>query len=136
MLESEALARSPSNSMVVPCWIEAVSKVFVEVLVGTIESSWSSLRSDFTYLCPSPIALLHNFRDCPAFGLGFAAENILNDHGGREGGGDVEDFEIAVITRLSVKKRKELPLMMKRQAGKILTTTSPNAYPPKPCSTY
>jgi hypothetical protein len=57
-----------------------------------------SLRARYariTYLCPSPIPLLNNLRNRPSFRRSFAREHVLDHHGGRESGGDVEDFEVA-----------------------------------------
>jgi hypothetical protein len=58
-----------------------------------------AMLASLTYLRPSPIPLLNNLRNRPALRIGFAAENILDDHGGRESRGDVEDFEVTVITQ-------------------------------------
>ena len=70
------------------------------------------LDSLATYLRPSPSPLLNNLRNSPALRICFAAENVLDDHGGCEGCGDVEDFEIAVITQMSVQVH-ELPFVSK-----------------------
>jgi hypothetical protein len=100
MLESEAPARSPPYSMVVPCWITLISKDSIGAVttLGTVEFL-APLGIAKSYLRPRPIPLLNNLRNRPAFRFGFAAEDVLDDHGGREGRGDVEDFEIAVIEK-------------------------------------
>jgi hypothetical protein len=103
MLESEAPARSPPYSMVVPCWITLISKDSIGAVttLGTVEFL-APLGIAKSYLRPRPIPLLNNLRNRPAFRFGFAAEDVLDDHGGREGRGDVEDFEIAVIEKHAV----------------------------------
>ena len=53
-------------------------------------------------LRPRPIAPLDDFRDRPALGRGFAAEHVLDDHGGRESRGDVEDLEVEDLARVLV----------------------------------
>lgn len=51
-----------------------------------------------TYLSPGSIALLDDLRDGPAFGVvASLAQHVLHYHGGREGRGDGEDFEVAVL---------------------------------------
>lgn len=46
------------------------------------------------YLRPSSIAFLDDLGDGPAFRLALAREHVLDDHGGGESCGDVEDFEV------------------------------------------
>jgi hypothetical protein len=63
---------------------------------GPSISCWGFTElATLTYLSPSPIAFLDDFSDGPSFRRSFAREHVLDHHGGRESGGDVEYFEVA-----------------------------------------